>query len=103
RLLTGGLNFSRFSSIHRPRLIGGCTVGVFLLTDDEVAGSVIVAINRAYSSRRQRQTRKNCPPMGQSSRLSGKPGNGTEIAAFTSRRFSIIHNVAAHCTASRYD
>jgi hypothetical protein len=60
-LLTGGLNFSRFCSIHCSRLIGGCTGDVLLLTDDDVACSVIVAINRAYSTRGQRQTLEELP------------------------------------------
>src|SRR5438105_1355489 len=37
----------------------GLNRGVFLFTDDDVACSVIVAINRAYSTRGQRQTQKN--------------------------------------------
>jgi len=43
-----------------------------------------VAINRAYSTRGQRQTQKNCPGMNESSCLSGSLGNGIEIAALAS-------------------
>jgi hypothetical protein len=42
-------------------LIGGCTGDVLLLIDDDVACSVIVAINRAYSTRGQRQTLDELP------------------------------------------
>jgi hypothetical protein len=61
---------------------------VLFLTDDDVACPVIVAINRAYSTRGQRQTQKSCPGMNQSSWLSGTL-NGIEIAALAS---PIPHN-----------
>jgi len=75
-------------------LIGGCTVGVSLVAADDAAGSVIVAIHRAYSGCGKRQTRKNCPGMRQSSRPAGKLGNGIKIAAFASL-LSIFHK--CHC------
>jgi hypothetical protein len=62
-----------------------------LFTDDDVAGSVIVAINRAYSAGGQRQTRKNCSRARESGCPFGKRGNGIEIAAFCIADFPSFH------------
>jgi hypothetical protein len=48
-LLTGGLNFSRFSSIQFFRLIGGCAAGVTPLGDDGGLGEVTVAMKQTIS------------------------------------------------------
>jgi hypothetical protein len=48
-LLTGGLNFSRFSSIHLSRLTGGCTAGVTPLGDDDGLEEVTVAMKQIIS------------------------------------------------------
>jgi hypothetical protein len=48
-LLTGGLNFSRFSSIQLFRFTGGWTVGVTPLGDDGGLGEVTVAMKQIIS------------------------------------------------------